>query len=258
MPSFAPTASISRLSPLVVLLAILHAPGCSRQAGEDPSSHADSAVRSAPLTPRHELAHAAQMLAVAEVRVWRAGGSLARLGSGAVLTGDGIIATQDQLVANDGSGGSIDSIIVRVDSVDSPAHLVARPAQPGASYALIKIDRPRTLATLPIRSELPAVGDGGVVLGFPDGPGRPDRVAPTQLAAQVVRLGPRGERSRLTQVFVVRVDALEGMVGAPFIDRAGRLLGILVERVLGTTRDWVVVAMTTDGLPHGDRPLPRP
>jgi hypothetical protein len=165
-----------------------------------------------------------------------AGGAGVQIGTGVVLTTDGIIATDGRFAL----GG--DPVTVAIDGMRVRARVFGAPARAG-QYALLDVDVPQALRTMPILPDLPAVGGAGRVGGFRDGPGADSSAAATFVSAEVVEVRPDSSGGPF---FVGRLDALEDYRGAAFLDEAGSLRGVLTERVVGTQADWVVSVVLPD------------
>lgn len=205
-------------------------------------------------TPAFSPADSSIVRGLVEIVARSPDGSWARRGTGVVISADGIIVTADRLVR----GARDDrmappSLTVRAGGVDLAArvHSVA-PGRGSGLVTFLKVDRRAPFAP-PVRSgDHPVRGDSLRVIGFRDGPGVGNGEPPVSIlarvpeaaATQVGRAGTREDPDDASHddpaLLVVRVDALEEMLGAPLVDRAGRVIGIVNDRVLGSERRWIV------------------
>jgi hypothetical protein len=116
-----------------------------------------------------------------------------------------------------------------------------RPGTPDSQLALFDLEPFPGEEPAPLAPEASvAAGDAGHVSGFPDGAG--GGAGPwRRIPARVVQPPGQGGTSRL---FVVALDAYEDWTGAAFLDAAGRVQGVLVERLMGSPGHWVVADLS--------------
>ncbi len=184
-------------------------------------------------------------------------GSHRRRGTGLVVSRDGIIATANGLAPERRVDGSpVSQVTVHADGVVLLARVIAASAQRSSDYGaglvtFLKVDRPGAFPMLPLLADRLTSGDSVRVVGYRDGPGVGEGNAAVTIPAIVAddvipptggagtREDPSGAPADRSPLFVITVDALEDVRGAAVLDRAGRVRGIVTERVMGTERRWI-------------------
>ena len=210
--------SATTASFLLLLAALLLAPGCSLSTGDAPSVLSPSA------SPADPVAYVLQ--STVEVRALFEDGRGA-LGTGVVVSDDGVIVTNDHVLLAGGDVPPRRVVVVTADGRQADAGVVHRAAELDLAFLRAEVDG---VAPARFQSDLSDVERGDDVFAV-GAPRHFDEAVARGTVRRVVRRLRIPERPDLDTLIVTDAPLEQGFSVGPLADERGRVVGVNVAGV---------------------------
>ena len=144
-------------------------------------------------------------------------------GSGEVIRSDGYILTNNHVISAAANGGKVE--VLFSNGITAPASITGR--DPQADVAVIKVNEPKSLPTIPFDTSTPSVGEPVVVLGAPLGLSSTVTSGIVSASDRTIEVpGDNGQTALLVSAIQTDAAINPGNSGGAMTNCSGQLIGV--------------------------------